>query len=467
MHDVHSKIEHDEIRDPNDFLSEQFKIHSEIFNLPMKEDYIELSSGVNFLPIPVIWRETMKKEIDEGFLYQQYTSLYGFQTVKYAVKLYERFLYSQGDIFLKADLDICMTVGASQAADLALAYLQSIGRKRILLVGMTYPLYVTLGKCYGFEIRESRSALQGRDIPTVEELVHDIEKYESDVIVFSYPSNPSGERYTNDELDRIMGMLREKRLHCIFDCVCNIIMSEDKVIVPEAHILEHKMQENCIIVNSLSKTEGVPGLRIGYLAGDYDLMQFIRLKQVAIMNPPNIPAIAVWFTMLFRCLHMSEQFGQSEKEQLRIIRCYKKMFFATTPLCSREIRSYVKKLTEERLVKEYLKYKEERVSQERVFHINKTYLEERLDPFIEDMTQMDAGFNYLIKLRPCHNISELDFCREVLEKTRIAVFTESGFTIKDVEKDNYWIRISLAIQTEQFQYAIDRLYVYLSELNSR
>ena len=113
------------------------------------------------------------------------------------------------------------------------------------------------------------------------------------------------------------------------------------------------------------------------------------------------------------------------------------MFFATTPLCSREIRSYVKKLTEERLVKEYLKYKEERVSQERVFHINKTYLEERLDPFIEDMTQMDAGFNYLIKLRPCHNISELDFCREVLEKTRIAVFTESGFTIKDVEKDNY------------------------------
>ena len=80
-----------------------------------------------------------------------------------------------------------MTVGASQAADLALAYLQSIGRKRILLVGMTYPLYVTLGKCYGFEIRESRSALQGRDIPTVEELVHDIEKYESDVIVFFIP----------------------------------------------------------------------------------------------------------------------------------------------------------------------------------------------------------------------------------------------------------------------------------------
>ena len=73
----------------------------------------------------------------------------------------------------------------------------------------------------------------------------------------------------------------------------------------------------------------------------------------------------------------------------------------------------------------------------------------------------------MIKLRPCHNISELDFCREVLEKTRIAVFTESGFTIKDVEKDNYWIRISLAIQTGQFQYAIDRLYAYLSELNSR
>ena len=87
MHDVHSKIEYDEIRDPNDFLSEQFKIHSEIFNLPMKEDYIELSSGVNFSSNPSnMERNNEKKEIDEGFLYQQYTSLYGFQTVKYAVK---------------------------------------------------------------------------------------------------------------------------------------------------------------------------------------------------------------------------------------------------------------------------------------------------------------------------------------------------------------------------------------------
>lgn len=467
MQGTHSNMKNPESRDPNDFLSEQFKIHSEIFNLSLKNNYVELSSGVNFLPIPTIWGETMKKEIDEGFLYQQYTSLYGFQTVRYAVKLYERFLYSRGDLFLKADLDICMTIGASQAADLALAYLQSIGKKKMLLVGMTYPLYVTLGNSYDFEISESRSSFYGRDIPTVEELTLDIEKYESDVIIFSYPSNPSGERYSNDELDQIMEILQKKGLYCIFDCVCNIILSEHEVIAPEAHILEHKMQEKCMIVNSLSKTEGVPGLRIGYIAGDYDLMKSVRPKQAAIMNPPNIPTIAVWLTMLFRCLHMSEQFGQSEKDRSKIIRCFKKIFFATTPLCSQKIRDYVKKLAEERLTEEYLKYKEERFAQERIFHENKAYLEEKLKPFLEEMTQMDAGFNYLIKFNSCQNIRELDFCSELLKKAGIAVFTESGFAVKEAKRDDYWVRISLAVQTERFQRAIDRLYTYLVELNRR
>ena len=66
---------------PDIFLSEQFKIHSEVFFLPVRDDYVMLSSGINELPPPSIWKETMKKEIEEQFIYQQYTSLSGFQPV--------------------------------------------------------------------------------------------------------------------------------------------------------------------------------------------------------------------------------------------------------------------------------------------------------------------------------------------------------------------------------------------------
>lgn len=453
--------------DPNLFLSKEFIIHGEVFYLPVREDYMMLSSGVNHLPIPTIWKETMHKEIDEDFLYQQYTSLDGFQTVKYAAILYERFLYSRGDIFLKADLEVCMTIGASQAADLALAYLHSIGKKKLLLVGMTYPLYMTLGREYGYQMRESRSTLHDRDMPTVDELKKAIEQFKPDVLVFSYPCNPSGEKYTDEELDQIMKLLHEKGIHCIFDCVCNILMSEKEVTVPEPLIMKNKMMGKSIIVTSFSKTESVPGFRIGYIAGDYDLMQFVRPKQVSIMNPPNMPTIAVWLTLLFRCLYLSEQYEQDERDRKKIILCFKRIFFVTTALCSQNIRDYVSELIDKRLFDEYEKYKREMLAQEKIFSVNKKYAEQRLFHFLKGSTRIDGGFNYLVKLKPCRHLSELDFCRDLLQKTGIAIFTESGFALTRAKEDDYWVRISLAVPNEQFRKTIDRFYLYLSELETK
>ena len=451
---------------PNLFLSSQFRIHEEVFYLPVRNEYMMLSSGVNHLPIPTIWKETMQKEIEENFLYQQYTSLDGFQTVKYAAILYERFLYSRGDIFLKADLDVSMTIGASQAADLALAYLHSISKEKLLLVGMTYPLYMTLGTQYGYQLQESRSALSDRDMPTVSELKEDIEQFKPDVLVFSYPCNPSGEKYTDGELDEIMQILHHKGIYCIFDCVCNIIMSEKEVTAPEPSILKNRMLEKSIIVTSFSKTESVPGFRIGYIAGCYDLMQFVRLKQVSIMNPPNTPTIAVWLTLLFRCLYLSEQYGRTEKECKRLICCFKRIFFSTTVLCSQVIRDYVLELMDQHLLNEYEKYKEEMLAQGKIFASNKEYVERKLFPFLYESTQMDGGFNYLVKLKPCCHISELEFCKDLLQKTGIAVFTESGFALKKANENDYWLRISLAAPIELFRKTIDRLYLYLSELET-
>lgn len=446
---------------PNLFLSSQFEIHREIFNLPVRDSYVELSSGVNHFPAPSIWKETISRELEEDFLYQQYTSLDGFQAVKYASILYERFLYSRGNVLLREDLDVCMTIGASQAADLALDYLHSIGKKKLLLVGMTYPLYDTLGKYYGFQIQESRSRLKDKDMPMVEELKQSIESFAPDVILFSYPCNPSGEKYTDKEMDQIMQFIKEKQTHCIFDCVCNMIISQNEVTIPEPFILKYRILNRSIIINSLSKTESVPGFRIGYIAGNHELIQFVRSKQIVLMNPPNVPAIAVWLTMLFRCLCLCEQYGKSETDKKKIVRCFRRVFSITTVLCSQKVRDYVNELIDVRLGEEYEKYKSGFIARERIFMANKAYLTERLSTFLYSSTQMDAGYNYLIKLEPCKNIGEQEFCKQVLHNTGIAIFTESGFALKKAKENDYWVRISLAMPENRFQMAIDRFYSFL------
>ncbi|MFV0517673.1 MAG: pyridoxal phosphate-dependent aminotransferase [Aminipila sp.] len=453
--------------DPNKFLSKQFGIHSEVFYLPLREDYMMLSSGVNHLSPPTIWKEIMHKEIEEDFLYQRYTAMDGFQTANYAVKLYERFLFSRGNISLKANLEVCMTIGTSQAASLAVEYLHSIGKKRMLLVGMTYPLYMALGNEYGYQMEESRSSFFNRDMPTVKELKDDIERFNPDVVVFTYPCNPSGEKYKDEELKQILEVLYKMGIYCIFDCVCNMIISEKEVTVPEPIIMESNMMEKSIIVNSFSKTESVPGFRIGYIAGHFDVIHFVRSKQVmSIMYPPNVPIIAVWLSLLFRCLYLSEQYGQEERIRKRIVLCFKRMFFVTTVLSPKAIWDYVKELVDERLFDEYEKYKEQMFANERIVNSNKEYLIKRLSPFLVGSTNMDGGFNYLVKLKPCYNLSEMDFCKDLLQKTGIAIFTESGFTLNKAKEDDYWVRISLAAPSDIFQKTIDRLYLYLWELEA-
>ena len=472
--DVHDRISEGTMNkrqkkqyDPDEFLSEQFRIHTEIYSLPIKHQYMMLSSGVNQLPVPEILMEAMQKELAEGFLYQQYTALDGVHAVKNAVRLYENFLYSRGDMFLKADINICMTIGASQAAEIALAYYRSLGNKKMLLVGLTYPLYVSLGKAYGYQIDESRSALANCDMPSVEKLTKDIERFKPDVVVFSYPCNPSGEQYTNEELDQIVKLLHENKICCIFDCVCNIIFSEKEVIVPEPYILKHQMLEDAVIVNSFSKTESLPGFRLGYLAGDYDLMKFAWIKQQGVMNPPNYPVVAVWIITLFRCLFLSEKYGQNEEKRRKIVRCFKHMFFVSTVLCPQVMRDYVKELSDSHIIDEYEKFKSEMLEQEKLFAENKEYVGQKLQPFLIRETRLDTGFNYLIKLKPCRYISELDFCAELLRKTGIAVFTESGFALTKPEDNDYWVRISLATPKKLFQEAIDKLYFFLKELESK
>ena len=171
--------------------------------------------------------------------------------------------------------------------------------------------------------------------------------------------------------------------------------------------------------------------------------------------------------MLFRCVYLSEQYGQSEKERHRIIKCFKKMFMVTTNLCSQEVRDYVKELVEVRIWDEYEKFKSEALSKEKIFIANKTYLSEKLSRFIIGETRMDAGYNYLIKLNVCKYVGELELCERLLQKANIAIFTESGFALKPAKEDDYWVRISLAVPEKKFRAAVDRIYEVLRGMEKR
>lgn len=450
---------------PDTFMFEEFSIHASIFSLPIKEQYMMLSSGANQLPMPTIWKEALKKEIDLDFLYQWYTSSTGFQTVKRAVEIYENFLFSRGDIFYKTHAHACMTIGASQAAFYSLSYLHSLGCKKMLFIGMNYPLYERIGKRYCFEMKECCSESSFRTTPTPKEIYESINNFNPDVLVFSYPNNPSGEKYSGFEFAQIMNYIYNCKAYCIIDCVCNMMLSAQDVTYPEPFIKNSGMLDRTIIVNSFSKTDSVPGFRLGYVFGNSTIIDYVSTQQAdCIMNPQTIPVIPIWVTLLFRCLHLSQKLNQSKQQQDIIIQYFKNLFFVTTAIAPPSIKKYIEELTGTHLEKKYHEYEQEMLQKEKVCFTNFEYTCEKLHEFIVATTNMKSGFNFLIKIKQTSHFSEINFCKDLLAKTGIAILTQSAFSLKECKDKNYWMRISLACQSDLFKLTIDKLHDYLLSL---
>lgn len=447
---------------PDVFMFREFSIHASVFGLPVKDQYMMLSSGANQLPMPTIWKESLKKEIDSDFLYQWYTSSTGFQTVKCAVEAYENFLFSRGSVCFKSHTQACMTIGASQAAFYSVSYLQSIGCKKMLFIGMNYPLYERIGKRCAFEMRECRSATHGRTTPTPDEINNSMMEFKPDVLVFSYPNNPSGEKYSDREFLQILTSASVHKAICIIDCVCNMMFSAQQVTYPEPLIVESGMLEKTIIINSFSKTDSVPGFRIGYVLGNADLIEYVSTQQAdCIMNPQTIPVIPIWATLLYRCLHLSRQLGQSDKQRKFIVRYFRRLFFTTTAIAPPPIKDYIFELTDTQLETKFLCYEREMLQKEDICLNNHRYVCEKLNDLIYAATNLDSGFNFLVKLKPLRHYTEISICKVLLENTGIAILTESAFSLNEASNQDYWVRISLACSCELFQATIDKLFRFL------
>lgn len=106
------------------------------------------------------------------------------------------------------------------------------------------------------------------------------------VLILNSPNNPAGSMYGRDELDAIAALARERDLWVI----------SDEVYAAFALTREHRsiatlpgMRERTVIVNAVSKTYGMTGWRLGWLAGPEPVANAVtRLQSHTTSNPSTI-----------------------------------------------------------------------------------------------------------------------------------------------------------------------------------
>lgn len=162
-----------------------------------------------------------------------------------------------------SESEIFVTVGAMEGIEFALLALCDPG-DGVLLIAPFYSNYKLALDLYNIEIHEVTTHIEDNyAIPSVEEMKKSV-KENTKAILLANPGNPTGRVYTQEEVDRIAQLAKERDLIIIADEVYREFNYTDRAFVSFGDIRE--LEEHVILIDSASKKYSACGSRIGTVA---------------------------------------------------------------------------------------------------------------------------------------------------------------------------------------------------------
>lgn len=149
---------------------------------------------------------------------------------------------------------------------------------------------------------------------TADDLMKYYEGKEIETLVLVNPDNPSGNYIEKQDVLRLADWAREKKITLIIDeSFVDFAQSEEPATLLEEEIIQNYPE--LIIVKSISKSFGVPGLRLGLLvSGQENLIENLK-KDVSIWN---INSFAEFFMQIFEKYKSNYEEAMKKFKQVRM-----------------------------------------------------------------------------------------------------------------------------------------------------
>ena len=241
-------------------------------------DAISLGVGEPDFPTPWHIRDAGIYSLEKGFT--KYTSNAGMTDVRREIC---RYLERRFDLRYDMDTQVVVTVGGSEAIDLAIRCITDPGDEILI----PEPSFV----CYG----PIASLASGVPVPvpltednefrlSPEQLAAAITP-RTKALVLPYPSNPTGGIMERKDLEKLVPILMER----------GIIVLSDEIYAELTYGPRHvsmanipEMADRTIVINGMSKAYSMTGWRLGYACGPAPLIsQMTKIHQYAIMSAPT------------------------------------------------------------------------------------------------------------------------------------------------------------------------------------
>jgi aminotransferase len=243
------------------------------------KDAISLGVGEPDFDTPWHVREEGIYSLEKGRTF--YTSNSGLKNLREEIC---RYLSRRCGLTYNPDSEIVVTVGGSEAIDIALRAMLNPGDE-VLIPQPCFVSYVPCTVLAGGTpvVIELEEKDQFRLTP--EKLLEKITD-KTKILIMPFPNNPTGAVMRKEDLEPIAKIIEEKDLFVLSDEIYCELTYGDKRHVSIASL--PGMRERTVLINGFSKAYAMTGWRLGYAAAPHVILeQMLKIHQFAIMCAPT------------------------------------------------------------------------------------------------------------------------------------------------------------------------------------
>ncbi len=241
-------------------------------------DAISLGVGEPDFDTPWRIREEGIYSLERGRTF--YTSNAGLKDLKTEIS---RYLERKIQVTYEPDSEVLVTVGGSEAIDLAFRAMIDEGDEVLIpqpsyvsylpcaVLADAVPVVIPLKKENEFKL-------------TAEELEAAITP-KTKILVLPFPNNPTGAIMTKEDLEPIAEVVKKHDIYVLSDEIYSeLTYQEDHVSIASLP----EMKERTLVINGFSKGFAMTGWRLGYVCGPKEIVeQMVKIHQYAIMCAPT------------------------------------------------------------------------------------------------------------------------------------------------------------------------------------
>ncbi|MFX0560978.1 pyridoxal phosphate-dependent aminotransferase [Tepidibacillus infernus] len=429
-----------------------FDLDKLFFDKPITADrnLLELSSGTNTLKPSNVYLDSLSEDAKNWRRFNYYTAPLGDQNVREAIRIFEDYVGG----YIPNNFHIAVTNGAAEALRLSFNYLNKNGKKSTLILGPQYGIVYQIMNLAGFVFKEMIGDPENGFLPEPENIERELEKNQFDVIFMTQPNNPTGSLYNLEQFERIVSIAKKYSTSIVYEKIGSDIKYKSSVNVHSYGEIFKNLNywDETIIIDSLSKRRAVSGLRVGYILGSNLLMKYIVETRFGDC-PPLLSKDGIIKDFIYSSIiHLMEK-NKNYKESCNMV--------------LRKANDTFKVKFENILnADEIFEHKNNILQMYDTVYENKSYIEEKLKPWIDGYTILDSGTNYMLCLKVPFN-NEETFAKDLFNKEVVTVYPFGCF-IGDQELNkkifipqHFWVRVSCAVEKLLFKETVDRIANYL------